>query len=220
MAFGLSAGAISLIGAGAGLLGNSMNKDTNGGAGTKSTVPWEAAQPWLRNNIATGQKLQDYYQQNPFNQQQQNGINNTFADADQFRQSIAPGLMDFANQGMGSQYHRATGQALGSGRSGQVSPGGTQAGMYSNQGLLGGKSTGPFSVAQGTPFGQMDFAKNNPFTNGAIPAAVTPGAAVQPGMTQEEYMQWLRQNNQLGGDGGGSNGGIGGPGGIGGGSVW
>ena len=137
------------------------------GTQTQKSEPWGPAQDWMKQNIATGQKLQDYYQKNPFNEQQQAGINNTFANADNFAQNVAPGLMSFANNAMGSQYRRATGGAPGSGHSGLLSPGGTAAGMYSNQGLLGGSSQGPFSVAPQQAFGQMDFAANNPFTQAA-----------------------------------------------------
>lgn len=149
-----------------------------GGQQTQTRDPWEPAQPWMKKNIATGQKLQDYYQQHPFNAQQQAGLQNIFGNADNFAQNVAPGLMQFANNSMGGQYRRATGQAVGSGHSGQVTPGGTAAGMYSNQGLLGGNSTGPFSVAPQQAFGQMDFAANNPFTQEAQ-TAQAPDAATQ-----------------------------------------
>lgn len=170
-----------------GLLAN-KGKDTNGGAGTTTKEPWGPAQPWMQQNIATGQKLQDYYQRNPFNAQQQAGINNTLGSADNFAQNVAPGLMDFANNSMGGQYRRATGGALGSGRSGQVSPGGTAAGMYSNQGLLGGSSQGPFSVAPGKAFGQMDFAANNPFTQ----AAQTTQTPQAPDAVTQQILDYIK----------------------------
>jgi len=78
-----------------------------GGGQTASKEPWEAARPWLEENIRTGQDLQRYYQQNPFNPQQQQAYNNIFADQANFRGQIAPGMMDFANRLMGTNYQRA-----------------------------------------------------------------------------------------------------------------
>lgn len=151
-----NAGAI--VGGIAGAAGNS-GSTTNTQTATKD--PWGPAQPYIMRNLQDQQSLQDYYKANPFSPQQQAGINNTFADADHFRASVAPGLMDFANKGMTSSYQRQTGGAPGSGASygGAVKPGGL---LSSGQ--------GPFGVTPGQHFGLMDFAKSNPFTNGAIPA--------------------------------------------------
>ena len=46
--------------------------DVGGGAGATSATkdPWAPAAPWLKNNIKTGQSLQDQYAASPFNQQQ------------------------------------------------------------------------------------------------------------------------------------------------------
>ena len=46
--------------------------DVGGGAGATSANkdPWAPAAPWLKNNIKTGQSLQDQYAASPFNQQQ------------------------------------------------------------------------------------------------------------------------------------------------------
>ena len=73
---------------------------------TASKEPWSAAAPWLRENLRTGQGLQNYYQQNPFNPQQQTAYQNIFGDLDAFRNQMAPGLMGFANRLMGSSYQR------------------------------------------------------------------------------------------------------------------
>lgn len=98
MAWGAIGGAVvgGLFGGGGG-----------GGGQTQSKEPWEAARPWLEENIRTGQDLQRYYQQNPFNPQQQQAYNNIFADQANFRGQIAPGMMDFANRLMGTNYQRA-----------------------------------------------------------------------------------------------------------------
>ena len=79
-----------------------------GGSQTASKEPWAEAAPWIKDNIKTGQDLQRYYQQNPFNSLQQTGYQNQFADIDQFRNQMAPGLMNFANKLMGSNYQRAS----------------------------------------------------------------------------------------------------------------
>lgn len=181
---GNNAGAI--IGGIAGAAGNSGGT-TNTQTATKD--PWGPAQPYIMRNLQDQQSLQDYYKANPFNAQQQAGINNTFADADHFRASVAPGLMDFANKGMTSSYQRQTGGAPGSGAGygGAVKPGGL---LSSGQ--------GPFGVTPGQHFGLMDFAKSNPFTNGAIPApkAAAPAPAIDTGLLS------------MGGGGRGSNSGM------------
>ena len=89
-----------------GLLGGLASKKSKGGTETVDKSPWAPAQPWLLNNIATGQNLQNYYQQNPFNQQQIQAYNNLFGDLDNFRSRIAPGLFDKANQMMNGGYQR------------------------------------------------------------------------------------------------------------------
>ena len=129
-----------------------------GGSQTASKEPWAEAAPWIKDNIKTGQDLQRYYQQNPFNGLQQAGYQNQFADLDQFRNQMAPGLMNFANKLMGSNYQRASaGTEIGATnpyaaqammpamlqkQAYQASQGGGRAG---GQGLMGqgGQATGP-----------------------------------------------------------------------------
>ena len=76
---------------------------------TVDKSPWKEAEPWIKDNIGTGQRLQQYYQQNPFNPIQQNAIQQTLSDQSHYRNSMLPGLMDFANQMMGSNYSRQPG---------------------------------------------------------------------------------------------------------------
>lgn len=97
-------GAIAPI-AGA-VVGGLMGGDSGGGQKTASKEPWEPARKPLINSINTGQGLERYYQQNPFNPLQQQGYQNLFADLDMLRSQIAPGMMQFANQMMNSQYTR------------------------------------------------------------------------------------------------------------------
>ena len=149
MSFGSVAGAV---------VGGLMGGGGGGGSQTASKEPWAEAAPWIKDNIKTGQDLQRYYQQNPFNSLQQTGYQNQFADLDHFRNQMAPGLMNFANKLMGSNYQRASaGTEIGATnpyaaqammpamlqkQAYQASQGGGQAG---GQGLMGqgGQATGP-----------------------------------------------------------------------------
>lgn len=165
---------------------------------TASKEPWKDAAPWLRENLRTGQGLQGYYQQNPFNPQQQTAYQNTFGDIDAFRSQMAPGLMGFANKLMGSSYQRggstagANGSVGGGGMggllsSGQAAQGGDMNAMIAQ--LIGGQGgtsqggmpmqQGIFSVPQGQSYGQIDWNAQNPFRNGAIDATSTPTADSQ-----------------------------------------
>ena len=55
------------IGALVGLAGTALSSSGSGDSATQSKEPWGKVQPWLEDNIATGQQLQNYYAQNPFN---------------------------------------------------------------------------------------------------------------------------------------------------------
>ena len=141
---------------------------------TATKEPWSAAAPWLRENIAQGQNLQAYYQQNPWNSLQQTGYQNIYGDLDNFRNSIAPGMMDFANRLMGTNYSRGGAtmqnkpQAMP--RSGaQSGNGGMLSGLLSaaQPGQQSRGSSGPFSVSPGQSYGLLDFQALNPY-NGAL----------------------------------------------------
>ena len=136
-----------------GLLGGGEETQTQ----TQTNSPWAPAQPYMLRGMEDTEKLRNYYQKNPFNQQQIQSYSNLFNDNNNFRSNIAPGLMNFANSGMTGQYQRATGgrPGDGAGYGGMRQPGGR------SQGLLGastGQSSGPFSVAQsgGTSGGLLD----------------------------------------------------------------
>lgn len=133
---------------------------------TASKEPWKDAAPWLRENIAQGQNLQAYYQQNPWNNLQQTAYQNTFSDIDQFRNSMAPGLMGFANRLMGQNYSRQGGQ-----RPMQASPMQTkpmQGGLLQQQ----WPQQGPFSAPKGQSYGLLDFQALNPYNNALKPAEI------------------------------------------------
>lgn len=150
-----------------GLLGGLLGARQSGDSTQTQTAnkdPWAAAQPWMKDNLAQGQQIQKYYQQNPFSEQQKTAYQNLFNGVDNFNQHTAPGLMAFANNGMNSSYQRQTGGAPGSvaGYGGEVQPGGVR-----NSG-----QAGAFSAAPSQAIGQVDWAKMNPYTNGGITAPV------------------------------------------------
>ena len=93
---------------GSAVIGAVGSKKSSGGTQTQTTSnePWAEAQPWLKNNIQAGQNLQQYYQDNPFNQQQKEAYTNLFGDLDSFRVQMAPELFNFANGMMNNQYQR------------------------------------------------------------------------------------------------------------------
>lgn len=136
---------------------------------TATKEPWSAAAPWLRQQIEQGQNLQAYYQQNPWNNLQQTAYQNTFSDIDQFRNSMAPGLMDFANRLMGQNYSRGGATArMPMGNMQQTKPQ-AMSGLLSGQ--SGGKS-GPFSVAPNRSYGLLDFNALNPYNGALKPAEI------------------------------------------------
>ena len=165
----LTGNAGSIIG---GLLGAASGGDKTQTA-TQTKDPWAPAQPYIMDNLKRGAELQDYYQKTPFNQQQIQSYSNLFGDIGNFRDNVAPGLMNFANQGMTSNYQRIPGAATF---------GGTQATGRTVQ-----SGAGPFSVAQGAgtrstgvnPMLDLN-AMQNPYSNGAIKpptvAAAVPAA--------------------------------------------
>ena len=157
----------SLLG---GLFGAGASGDTKTGA-TQSRDPWAPAQPFILKNLQNEADLQSYYQKTPFNQQQQQGYSNLFGDIGNFRDNVAPGLMDFANRGMTTSYQRQQGGVPGS-----VGYGGGGGNVQSGQ--------GPFSVARGAqvqnPMLDLNGAMN-PYTNGAIKEPEPKATAQQVG---------------------------------------
>lgn len=129
-----------------GLLGASGGGDTQTSSSANKT-PWAPAQPYLLDNLKTNASLQNSYQQNPFNAQQQTSYNNTFGDLNNFRNSTAPGLMQFANSAMSGSYQRPQHSAPGMAG---YSPGQ----QYQQQAAVQPMQTqqpqqGPFSVGNG-----------------------------------------------------------------------
>lgn len=163
----------AILGPVAGAVVGGLMSDGGGEQQTATKEPWSAAAPWLRQQLEQGQNLQAYYQQNPWNNLQQNAYQNTFSDIDQFRNSMAPGLMDFANRLMGQNYSRGGGTTarMPIGNMQQTKP-------QAMNGLLSGQSGGRFggqglfSVAPGRSYGQIDFNALNPYNNALKPAEI------------------------------------------------
>jgi hypothetical protein len=84
----------AVAGAAVGVVGNALTSDRNGGAGTQtqSKEPWAAAQPWIMNNLAQGQNLQNAYTAQPFNALQQQAYGNQQNQSDYMRAAI-PSLL-------------------------------------------------------------------------------------------------------------------------------
>lgn len=180
MAFGFSAAQVALGGAVGGALLGGGGSGSQSSTQTASKEPWAPAQPYIKKNLENEAALQDYYRKTPFNQQQIEAYSNLFGDIGNFRNSIAPGLMDFANKGMTSSYQRQRGGAPGSvaGYGGSVQPGGL---LQSGQGA--------FSVNRTPSLLDLNGAQN-PFAKGAIPAesAASVAETTAPEMTPEEKM--------------------------------
>jgi len=159
----------AILGPVAGAVVGGLMSDGGGEQKTATKEPWSAAAPWLRQQLEQGQNLQAYYQQNPWNSIQQNAYQNTFSDIDQFRNSMAPGLMDFANRLMGTNYSRGGATArMPMGNMQQTKP-------QAMSGLLSGQSggqSGPFSVAPNRSYGLLDFNALNPYNGALKPAEI------------------------------------------------
>lgn len=144
------------------VVGGLMGGDGPDQTQTTSKEPWSEAAPWIKDNIGIGQRLQNFYQQNPFNAIQQNAIGQTLNDQDYYRNTLMPGLMAFLGQ------PRAGGNSLSALGIPQGSVGGQQ------QGLLGAKGTplqSLFQVPQASNrAGLIDWAALNPHSAQNNPA--------------------------------------------------
>lgn len=104
----------------AGAVVGGLMSDGGGGSQTAPKEPWAPAIKPLTNSLDTGQALERYYQQNPFNPMQRTGYQNLFSDLDQFRNQIQPGLAQFSNDMMQSNYQRGPRQSQMEAMQGQM----------------------------------------------------------------------------------------------------
>lgn len=187
---------------------------------TASKDPWAPAVKPLTNSLNTGQDLERYYQQQPFNPLQQTAYQNLFSDLDSYR-GQNNGMMNFANRLMNTNYQRGGQQTqmqpqmMTQGGDGVYStkpammPGGLLAGMgqaaqgqinpdmsaanYAGQGLLGQPQQGVFSGNPGQSYGLLNFAELNPFTaSNGIPKTPVAEAPVQKTPEDLAREEWER----------------------------
>lgn len=192
------------------VVGGLMGGDSGGGTATKD--PWGPAVKPLTNSLDTLQGLERYYQQNQFNPMQRTGYQNLFSDLDQFRNQIQPGLAQFSNDMMQSNYQRGPRQSQMEAMQGQMP---MQRPQMMQQGQDGVYSTKPMQQGgQGgllSAMGQAGMSPINPNQSmagamqggnmsyqGSIPQGLL--AAIQPGPfqapTQGSYglLDWAQLN--------------------------
>lgn len=87
----------SLAGA---LIGAAAGGASQGGTTTNNKAPWAPAIPWLTANLQSGQALQNYYAQNPFNPIQRAAYGNLLGQGDYVNQMV-PGLLSQMSQNTG-----------------------------------------------------------------------------------------------------------------------
>lgn len=181
------------VGAAAAVYGavNADGSPSGGGGGqTTSKEPWEAARPWLQQNIATGQGLQDHYQRNPFSPMQQQAYNNQFANSDYARQLTGSVMGQMNNF---RPFDRSNPRA----RPQSYQFPAMQRSGAANMGLGGGSYQ-----AVGNPFAD----DQNPFRNGSVkaptPAAPPPAQPTMIAPTLPWDQVWVGGDS---GSGGGSN---------------
>ena len=165
-----------------GLLGGSSGGSAQGGTQTVSKDPWSAADPWLRQQIKTGQGLQSHYEQNPFNPQQQAAYGNLAAGTNAMNQLVPSLLGQMSNQ---PQFDRNNPTA--------------------RQPSMNFMPTGQFGFgtqASGQQ-GNMN-TSGNPFANGAM-ATPAPAAVQAPqSLSDSDFARLMAQYNRAGDIGGGS----------------
>lgn len=164
----------SIIGAVGGLLSDGGG---GGGQGTSQTVskdPWSVAAPWLTQNVATGQSLQNYYQRSPFNTQQQKAYGNLNLANDYVNQ-LVPSLLS---------------QISGVPSFNRANPSARPAPINFSTMLGFGEPTGAGGSAGGAYNVDMNYV-NNPFANGGATAAPPPTAPAPVAPVANTLPSWL-----------------------------
>jgi hypothetical protein len=84
----------AVAGAAVGVVGSALTSKSGGGAGTQTATkePWAAAQPWILNNLAQGQKLQDAYTAQPFSDAQNQAYANQ-NNQSAYMRALVPSLL-------------------------------------------------------------------------------------------------------------------------------
>lgn len=180
----------------AGAVVGGLMSDGGGGSQTASKTPWEPAIKPLTNSLETGQALERYYQQNPFNQMQRTGYQNLYADLDQFRNQIAPGMMQFANSMMQSNYQRGPRQSQMEAMQSQMPMQNTKQPMMMQQGGDGVYSTKPMQMQGGqgglmAAMGQAGMSPINP--NQSMAGAMQGGNMSYQGSIPQGLLSAIQQ---------------------------
>lgn len=160
-----------------GVVGSAMLAPDGGQTSTASKEPWEDAAPWIRDNIATGQQLQQHYQQNPFNQIQQQGMQGLLSGYQHQNEQVIPGMLGFANRLMGTNYQRQPTSGSGGLLSAPSQPVQQPAAQQPMQ--MQPQSAPMFTPPPMQAQGPMDFNQLNPLYKD--PAAVTPPTPIPEG---------------------------------------
>jgi hypothetical protein len=132
-----------------GIMGGGGGSSSQGGTTVQSRDPWAAAQPWMQQNLQTGQNLQNHYQRNPFNQQQLGAYSN-LSQGTNYMNGLAPSLLQQMSQpqGFNRSNPRQGPQALNF-----ASPG-----VGTNLGFGGVKYQAPQTAAPANPYDSMPAA--------------------------------------------------------------
>lgn len=144
--------AAPVLGAVAGSVASSaLSSDKNGGAGTQTATkePWKAAEPWLLQNIAGGQALQDKYTAQPFSAQQTAAYNNQYGLND-YARTLFPNLLgQISSQQVGFDRSNPSARPMGYnfGVGGATGLGGTGSGLMPNLGQTSLMSAAPAPTA-------------------------------------------------------------------------
>lgn len=177
------------------VVSSKLNKNSGGGStSTASNEPWGPAAGLLEGYLDQNKGLNSYYQQNPFNRQQQTGYQNLLGGYDHFAENIQPGLLAFANDLMGSGYQRQGGS--GSGLAG-TNPYARASTGAASQGVPQGIAASPFSAAPHVAYGQIDWNAQNPWRNELKPAPAQTQTPTTNSGAQPSFEEWLRINNPL-----------------------
>lgn len=177
------------------VVGGLMSDGGGGGQQTASKEPWAPAIKPLTNSLDTGQALERYYQQNPFNPMQRTGYQNLFSDLDQFRNQIQPGLAQFSNDMMQSNYQRGPRQSQMEAMQGQMPMQQTKP-MMMQQGQDGVYSTKPMQMQGGqggllSAMGQAGMSPINP--NQSMAGAMQGGNMSYQGSIPQGLLSAIQQ---------------------------
>ena len=155
---------------------------------TKTQEPWAPSQEWLKGLLSKGQELQSQYEAQPFNAVQQQAYGNLFSDLDSFRNTTAPGLMNWANNAMtGHGYQRQQLEAPGQGGYGPRQ-------QFQAPGLMntGAQQPGPFATRPAAQTGGYSQAAAQALAPPVAPPAPAPVAPQGP----QTFDEWMAKTSE------------------------